>query len=280
MTDMASPFEVRDLRFEIDDRVPRHWHGGRKSVTAFFDNLSLFFPAGERFFVASVKAHRAYVTDAELAEQVRIFCSQEGMHSREHTRYNRMLRDQGYPAARMERRVERLLRHVRRVAPKRMQLAATCALEHFTALMAHLLLETPRMLEGAHPTMAALWKWHAAEENEHKTVPYDVYLASGGHYTERVAVMAVATVRFWAKVLEHQVRLMRADGTASSPREWWALVHFLFVDPGGMAGVVGKYFAYYRPSFHPSDLDSHEVIEAWKHELETSPLYRQKAVSR
>jgi predicted metal-dependent hydrolase len=38
--------EVRPLRFAIDASVPRYWHGGRRSVTMFFDNLSVFFGAG------------------------------------------------------------------------------------------------------------------------------------------------------------------------------------------------------------------------------------------
>ena len=38
----------------------------------------------------------------------------------------------------------------------------------------------PQLLEGAHPAMVALWKWHAAEENEHKNVAFDVYKAAGG----------------------------------------------------------------------------------------------------
>ena len=61
-----SGLEVRNLRLAFDDEIPRHWHGGRKSVTAFFDNLSIFFPAGERFFIASVNAHRHLVDDDDL----------------------------------------------------------------------------------------------------------------------------------------------------------------------------------------------------------------------
>ncbi len=42
--------EPRNLRFDLAD-VPRYWHGERRSLSLFFDNLSLFFPEGERFFV-------------------------------------------------------------------------------------------------------------------------------------------------------------------------------------------------------------------------------------
>lgn len=271
---MSEPsMTVRNVRFAIGEDIPRHWHGGRRAVTAFFDNLSVFFPAGERFFVASVRAHERFVKDEALLRDVRAFCGQEGIHGREHVRYNEMLHAQGYPVRAMEERVVRLLRAVRRVTPPRQRLAATCALEHFTALMAQLLLADPRMLEGAHPVMAALWRWHAAEENEHRAVAFDVFRAAGGTYRERVAVMAAATIIFWAKVLEQQVRMMRADGILSSLGEWSALVRFLFVDPGAMSRLVRPYLAYYRPGFHPSDLDCHELVERWVTSFEASPAY-------
>ncbi len=66
---MSTP-EVRDLRFELSC-VPRHWHGGSRALTAWFDNLSVFFPPGERFFVAAVKAHQPKVTDPALAAEDR-----------------------------------------------------------------------------------------------------------------------------------------------------------------------------------------------------------------
>ncbi len=258
------PIEVRNLRFDLDERVPRHWHGGRRAVSIFFDNLSVFFPAGERFFMASVRAYRDQVHDEALLAAVRAFCAQEGLHTREHVRYNDMLKAQGYPVEAMEQRVERLLALVTKVAPKRWQLSATCALEHFTALMGHMILSDPRTLEGAHPAMAALWRWHAAEENEHKAVAFDVYRAVKGPYAEQVFVMFLATVIFWAKVLEHQVRLMHADGIAFSAREWIGLVDFLFYRPGGLRGLTAHYFDYYRPGFHPWDLDNRELLERWK----------------
>jgi predicted metal-dependent hydrolase len=148
---MSSQPQIRNLRFETGAAVPRHWHGGRRSVTAFFDNLSVFFPVGERFFMKSVRAHERFVHDDALLAAVRLFCGQEGIHGREHERYNEMLAAQGYPVEAMEARVRSLLRFVKRVAPMRLQLAATCALEHFTALMGELLLTDPAILEGADP---------------------------------------------------------------------------------------------------------------------------------
>jgi uncharacterized protein len=163
------------------------------------------------------------------------------------------------------------------VTTPRMRLAATCALEHFTATLAHAILRDRRLLESAHPIMAALWKWHAAEENEHKAVAYDVYEKVGGHYLERVVVMLVATVIFWAMVLEQQVRLMKIDKVLFSPRQWWSLFKFLLVKPGGMRGMWIHYVDYFRPGFHPWQLDNRDLLEAWKREYATSTTYKEVA---
>ena len=265
--------EVRNLQFPVGEHIARFWHGERKSVTQFFNNLSVFFPAGERFFITSVKAHRDQIDDPGLAAEARAFYAQEGIHSREHVRYNQMLRAQGYPIDAMEARVERLLERVHHHNPKRWRLAVTCALEHFTALMADLVLRNPRVFAGADPVMAQLWRWHAAEENEHKSVAFDVFKAVGGTYLERAITMLAATVIFWGKVVEQQARMMHADGTVWNPLEWMRLLSFLFIAPGGMLGLIPKWFAYFRPRFHPWDHDNRALLDAWKQELEATPGY-------
>src|SRR5262249_19641550 len=98
----TSAFSARNVRFPMNEEVPRHWQGRRRAVPLFFNNPSLFFPPGERFFVAAVSHHKKQLKDEKLAEHVQAFCGQEGFHSREHVRYNRMLESQGYPAQRLE----------------------------------------------------------------------------------------------------------------------------------------------------------------------------------
>jgi uncharacterized protein len=269
---------VRNLRFDIDESVPQYWLSGRRSVSIFLDNLSVFFPAGERFFVKAVRAHQAFVKSDELAREVRAFCGQEGVHGREHERYNEMLR-RHYPIEAMEKRVQAILARVSTRAPDLGQLGVTCALEHFTALLGGMLLRDPRLLEGAHPAMLALWRWHAAEENEHKTVAYDVYAAAGGRYGMRIWTMIGATVIFWAKVIEQQARMMNASGIAFSIEEWTALGRYLFVEPGGMLPLFRLYFEYFRPDFHPSHIDSSELLDRWRAEYESSPVYSQSAAA-
>jgi predicted metal-dependent hydrolase len=257
--------EIRNLRFRTrGGEVPRHWLGGRRSVTTFFDTLSVFFPDGERFFVDAVKAHKDRAPEGTLRADVVRFCGQEGVHAREHIRYNEMLDAQGYPATRLQGRVGLLLDVVRRAASPRLQLAATCALEHFTAVMATFVLEDPRILAEAHPEMQALWRWHSAEEYEHRAVAFDLYAAAGGTYSERAYAMALAAAIFWTFVVVHQFEMMRADGTQWSLREWQALYRYLFVEPGPMPGMARRWLDYFRRDFHPRDHEAEEVFGRWK----------------
>jgi len=85
--------------------------------------------------------------------------------------------------------------------------------------------------------------------------------------------MIGATIIFWAKVIEHQVRMMRADKTLFSLREWAALGKFLFVEPGAFKGLLPTYLSYFRFNFHPWDHDNSAMLEAWKKEIESAPEY-------
>lgn len=254
--------QVRDRRFDIDD-TPVDWHPAGPAVTAFFDNLSLCFPAGERFFVASVKPYR-HLIDGDFAPEVKAFCAQEAMHGREHVRYNAMLEAGGIDATGMERRVARLLRRVKKVTTPRWRLAVTCALEHYTATMGHLLLEHPALLDGAPAEMVALWRWHAAEETEHKAVAYEVYKAARGNYVERCAVMIATAVIFWLKIAEHQVRIMWRRRLLLSPRAWWQLGRWVWWRPGWAFKLIAMSARYFVPGFHPDDIDSAPLLEAWR----------------
>jgi len=262
------PFEVRNLTFPIEPARARFWVGGRKAVTAFWDMLSIFFPEGERFFIESVNAHRHHVTDPALQQAVQKFCGQEGVHRREHARYNETLASFGYPVAQMERRVLRLLDVVRFIMPKRWQLAITVSLEHFTALLGELVLTSTTGLNGADPEVAKLWQWHALEENEHKAVAFDVYRAAGGTWLERCFIMALTTFIFWGRVVEQQVRMMWHDGTLFSPREHADLFRYLFRNgDGGMQRLAPKYFSFFKPGFHPFADGDREQLERWRSKL-------------
>jgi predicted metal-dependent hydrolase len=270
----SSPLQVRNFHFDFDHDRPRHWHGGSVARSGLLNSLSLLFPGGERFFVDSVKQNLPRVRDAQLRREGRRFCGQEAMHQREHVNYNRMLERQGYPAERFSHTNERWLARLTRLTRPRQRLAYTCANEHFTAILAHALLSEPAWLAGADPRMAAFWRWHAGEELEHKAVAYDVYLAAGGHYVERVCFMLLATLTFLPSVFLVFACFMRREGKLLSPRAWAELRPIFTSRVARIGALLRMYLAYYRPGFHPNAIDSQPALETWQRELSQSQHYR------
>src|SRR3954453_4736923 len=171
----------RDRRFGREAATPRLWHGGRVEATAIYNALSTTFPAGEAFFVESVRKFRDGAPP-KLAEEIKGFTTQEAIHSREHDAFNKRAAEAGYDLSKLEAQVEKRLA-VTRSRPKVVSLAATMALEHFTAILAHQLLANRRHLDGAESETADLWRWHACEEIEHKGVAYDTLVFATRDWT-------------------------------------------------------------------------------------------------
>jgi len=258
----------RDIRFDFDTADLRSWHPEGLHVAHFFNALSVFFPEGEKFFIESVRQFRDRIDPPALQRHVRGFLGQEAMHSREHRRYNAALERLGLPIEELEGRVRAHLEAVRGRTSPQEQLAVTIALEHFTAIMAHVVLSDERLLTDADPHMAAIWRWHAVEETEHKAVAYDVYrMVAGertGAYLQRTGVMLLATLDFWARVFYYVYRLVRADGALGDVRGWWRLFRWLWISPGGMRQLFRPWLSYFRRDFHPWQHDNSSHVERWK----------------
>jgi predicted metal-dependent hydrolase len=264
---------VRDVHFQLeaeDCDIPVNWHGAGLGVSRFFDALSLLFPAGERFFIASVKNYAETVKSNALQRAVRDFCAQEGVHAREHAHYNRLLARWGYAAEPLDQRTADRMRWVSRVFSPERRLAITCALEHFTAVFAHILLSQPGLLEAADPRMAALWRWHALEESEHKAVAFDVYRNAGCSNAVRVFTMVTTTWVFLGEILHFYFRLAPHESFWTRLRYYAQSQVFLFrYTP--WRELLRQYGAYYRADFHPWQHDNRELMDHWSRALADRP---------
>src|SRR5262249_26150333 len=143
----------------------------------------------------------------------------------------------------------------------------TCALEHFTAMLAEQMLETDRIREQIHPSVRPLWVWHSLEEAEHKAVAYDVYRAVGGGYLRRVAMMIVTSVCFIAVAGGLHARLMGSRGILWKPWRWLRGLRHMWIWPGNFTRLVPRYFTYFRPGFHPNDRDNTALVARWRETL-------------
>lgn len=257
----AAVFPVRKMGFVFDE-VPRRWFLESVLVSDLANALNLLFPAGERFFVRSVKHYLPRLHDPTLRARVRAFFGQEGSHGHEHERAFEMLEAQGYEIRAWLAWYERFAYGVLEpMVPPNIRLSVTAALEHFTAALAEVPL-TREFFEEVHPAMRDLLRWHACEEIEHKSVAFDVLKEVDPRYWVRMVGLAIggaALMGFWrsaTKMLlaqepgytKAQLRRERAEAEARGQNRM---------------PLVRAVLSYVRPGFHPDQIDNRELARAY-----------------
>ena len=280
----GATFPVRRMNFNFEN-VPEYWMNGSAGLTHFMTGLSALFPAGEKLFIDSVRAVRHYpeIKDNEaLQKEISAFIGQEAMHTQEHVGFNQSAQKYGHDVGSLEQHTDWLIQSARKVFGKvvkpfgmtqeMVDLTATTALEHFTATIASELLRNPHIQElMTDETMKYLWLWHAIEENEHKAVAYDVYEEVFGRGLKSYALRNTALVVAMGLILLEQssfvYKLLKADNKVNM-KELGSIYKYAYSPSKGIiAGMVKEMLMYFKPGFHPNDLDTKELLETWKAKL-------------
>jgi predicted metal-dependent hydrolase len=164
---------------------------------------------------------------------------------------------------------------VERATPKALRLASTAALEHMTATLAEVALTRP-LLANAHPEIARMLRWHAAEEIEHRSVAFDVLQKVDPRMRTRVVGLSVglATLGFaWATAFatlrwEDRHGSWRAIDRREAGRFWR--------EADRTVPYVAKSLRrYLQRDFHPDQPPSESVAKAFADvvaEIDAAPL--------
>jgi predicted metal-dependent hydrolase len=260
---------ARRISFEeAVQSLPRHFAGGDLIMSHVLAALSAVFPDGEDFFVRSVRQYRDQIDDPRLKQQVAGFIGQEAMHGREHRALNQRLHELGYPTKGIETMTRKGLELRERLAPPISNLAATAALEHFTATLAELLLSSAeaRAAVGDSEVLNVLL-WHALEESEHKAVAFDVFKAVGGSERMRVWTMNLITIGFLGGSLAQVIVSLARDPATYRPRTLLDSLRRVTKAPFLRPEVWRALRDYNRPDFHPEDRDTAALVTEWRDTL-------------
>lgn len=255
----------RRVRFAMPTSTKRqHFVDGDLVMSHFIAVLSATFPEGEDLFIRSVRNFQSVIEDEELLTAVKGFIAQEATHRHQHRLLNERLQDMGYPTARIDRHVARLISRLERRLSPEMRLSMTAALEHYTATLAEIILtsEDAQKLIGQTEVRPILL-WHAFEESEHKAVAFDVFGVIGGSERTRVRGMRAASAILFAELILHTALSMAADKTSYNPVTLARSLYRFSRTPMFTADAMHRFRSYNRPGFHPDDWDSAEVLERW-----------------
>jgi predicted metal-dependent hydrolase len=261
----------RNRSHDIATALHGEWLDNDAFLTAFFNGMSIAFPVGEKFFIDAVRHYADRITDPALKADIQGFCGQEGFHRREHQRYNETLcAARGYDLDALEGTLTRRLNWAQKNLSPIKKLAITVAIEHFTAVLAEILLRPGSILDNADPAMRALWRWHAAEEMEHKSVAFDVFRAVGGSEELRRGVMRRVSVFLTLELTRALVSILRQDGQLFNFRLWRKGLASLFGKQGVFSGAWPMYKEFYTQGFQPWQQDTRELLVQWSAEPQLS----------
>ncbi|PTQ90958.1 hypothetical protein C8N29_10127 [Agitococcus lubricus] len=256
----------RQMDFVPPTHAARYFFYNNATATLFFAVLSGIFPAGERFFVESVRRFRNDIKDETLKAQVSGFIGQEALHGREHDRLNTMLAERGFDMRMPIKGIDLSLWLLNQL-PARQQLACTIFMEHFTALLAEQWLSNIEFQQLADPDMIKLWQWHALEELEHKSVAYDVYDLIGNKPYERVLAALYVIAAIAPTVLASWAYLVARE---HKPQKWRDIkqgITILLGKKGFITTILPQMPVFFQKKFHPKQHNTQHLESMWRDKL-------------
>jgi predicted metal-dependent hydrolase len=181
---------IRARRVQFDlKQSPLHWLPNDPFSSHMINGIHLLLPAGELWFCRVYNKALPYVTDPQLRADVEGFIRQEAVHSRVHSRAEEYLVQHGLMTTDIRERAEWLFERFLGDAPftlsflqRRMlekhwliiRVGVIATIEHFTGLLGQWAMDNKSWDKGD-PVMADLFRWHLAEEVEHRTVAFDLF---------------------------------------------------------------------------------------------------------
>jgi uncharacterized protein len=170
----------RRVRLAHADEVDPAWNARRPELAFAVNAVSLLMPYAEPYFVRTVRGATGELEPA-LRETATAFCAQEARHHAEHRRFNDRITADRPGLVRLEGWMARAYGWLDRTRSTRFSLAFAAASETIAFSIARWADRHDRALfDDVDPSVAALFRWHLAEEVEHKSVAFDVYEALDG----------------------------------------------------------------------------------------------------
>ncbi len=174
---------VRNRTFAFEPELLReHWNDGDPCLTHTFSVASIILELGEAFLVERVARVMPDISDTAVRGRAKIFAAQESTHRHMHSAYNRVLTSAGYRTGLLYKAVRLFVQGLGQLLSRRWMLASLVSVEYLAALTAERLFDgcLGQTVNQADTEVARFWRWHLAEEAEHRMVMHEVYRHFGG----------------------------------------------------------------------------------------------------
>lgn len=217
--------QVRFPKWDFS-KVRAHW--APNAEFAQMQNAASTVPAYiEPYLVKVMKQAQKVLSEknVELHRELDIFIKQEMQHCRQHLAFNKALRADGYEGMlEIEKAYEADYNDFLANRSLRFNLAYSEGFEAVSSIAVdNFYTVFNEFLDGADEEAVEMWKWHLAEEFEHREVAFDVYHAIYGRgvyaYLYRVWAFFFAVRHIRSHVRKVQDYLLEKDREGMSAEE-------------------------------------------------------------
>ena len=259
---------ARNVAFDFSNS-PLQWIPGEPVVSHLLSALHMMLPAGELMFVDTFGRALPHIRDERLREDVIGFIGQEQIHANTHDNaLHKFFSQHGIDLsvfaqyseqlfAQYKERMDRLpMKLQRRLLVE--SLAMIAGIEHLTATAGDWLLNQDFEKFGADPVLTDLFRWHGAEEVEHRSVAWEVARYFGVGRKRLIAYYLGACATIPLGLVYGGLLIARAD--ASTPNVGfvrWMREVTLAMKRGSLVSfaLMGEAFkAYLQPDFTPESI--------------------------
>jgi len=187
--------KVRHPRFDFSEALP-HWCPDLE-FGATWNAASMMLPTLEPFLNRVMIKVRSEIkgTDTDsitLKEELATFVSQEGVHYKIHEAYNNVLL-RHYPGlAKTEDRMKAYYANIQKTESMRFLTGFCESFEMVGPIYAKMWLDAfdeDNLLTNSQPVVVNMWKWHWAEEYEHRTSCYRAHKRYSTNYLYRLYIL-------------------------------------------------------------------------------------------
>lgn len=268
--------EGRKVKFDFND-IPKHWIPNDPVSTHILNVAHMILPAGEFWFCRVFNKALPHITDERLKADVKGFIQQEAIHGRTHQHAQHYFEQHDIDVKPFIKQMHFLfeillgekplgipfLKHA--VNEKKwlvLRLGIIAAIEHYTGVAGQWSLDNTS-LDDADPIMADLFRWHLAEEVEHRSVAFDLFEhmfeTEFGFQMSKNVLMAVILPLMAIVWMEGGKAILRQDVDAGKLRNMGTLRLLMEVEKVSrktdniptFSHLILATFRWFSPKFHP-----------------------------
>ncbi len=275
LTEQVANIPIRHFDFKFSpDELDVKFFMQKEWATAYFAALSIFLTYGEELVIETARHHRDQIKDPILKQRLTSLIGQEAIHSKVHEEYNETMIPNHLPVQLYRFLAEQVFNNTFLKFPQPLKLSMMAGIEHFTAVFAQYAMTHQDIFNHSlDEKTRALWLWHMLEESEHKDIAYDTYQVLSANYSLRILGFFIALITLGVGVGAGALFLpfLRRPQNTLSLSFWreakgsWDLLFGL--RDGVFGSSLGHIFDYLRPSFHPNDHDTSDLLDYFKKEL-------------